>query len=83
MNRRRFLGTAGAFAAGAPSPLPDLPVQYADFVLWQRENLRGGEMESQLAFWRTAPRAQKGSSRAREDGSRTFTASEATSTFPP
>jgi amino acid adenylation domain-containing protein len=41
-------------AAGRPSPLPPLPVQYADFVLWQRDNLRGAELEAQLAFWRGA-----------------------------
>jgi amino acid adenylation domain-containing protein len=40
--------------AGLPSPLPPLPVQYADFVLWQRESLRGAELETQLAFWRGA-----------------------------
>ncbi len=40
--------------AGRPSPLPLLPVQYADFVLWQRDNLRGAELEAQLAFWRGA-----------------------------
>jgi amino acid adenylation domain-containing protein len=29
-------------------------VQYADFVLWQRDNLRGAELKAQLAFWRGA-----------------------------
>ncbi len=43
-----------AFAAGLPSPLPPLPVQYADFVLWQRASLRGAELATQLAFWRGA-----------------------------
>ena len=32
--------------------LPELPVQYADFAVWQRDWLSGGEMERQLAFWR-------------------------------
>jgi amino acid adenylation domain-containing protein len=40
--------------AGLPSPLPPLPVQYADFVLWQRASLRGAELATQLAFWRGA-----------------------------
>jgi amino acid adenylation domain-containing protein len=43
-----------AFAAGLPSSLPPLPVQYADFVLWQRASLRGAELATQLAFWRGA-----------------------------
>jgi amino acid adenylation domain-containing protein len=43
-----------AFAAGLPSLLPPLPVQYADFVLWQRASLRGAELATQLAFWRGA-----------------------------
>ncbi|HYG65719.1 MAG TPA: amino acid adenylation domain-containing protein, partial [Thermoanaerobaculia bacterium] len=41
-----------AFGAGLPSPLPELPVQYADFAVWQRAWLAGEELERQLAFWR-------------------------------
>jgi amino acid adenylation domain-containing protein len=41
-----------AFAAGRPSPLADLPVQYADYALWQRAWLDGGETERQLAYWK-------------------------------
>ncbi len=41
-----------AALAGAPSPLPEPPFQYADFALWQRRWLEGGEMERQLAYWR-------------------------------
>jgi non-ribosomal peptide synthetase component F/acyl carrier protein len=42
----------GAFHDGLPSPLADLPVQYADFALWQRSWLRGAALEAQLDFWR-------------------------------
>jgi amino acid adenylation domain-containing protein len=41
-----------AFAGGRPSPLPELPVQYADFAVWQRGWLRGEALEAQLAYWR-------------------------------
>ncbi|HEX3130862.1 MAG TPA: amino acid adenylation domain-containing protein, partial [Thermoanaerobaculia bacterium] len=41
-----------AFAAGEPSPLPELPLRYVDFARWQREWLRGGVLEEQLAWWR-------------------------------
>jgi len=41
-----------AFAAGRPSPLPELPVQYADFSVWQREWLQGPALQEQLSYWR-------------------------------
>jgi alpha-ketoglutarate-dependent taurine dioxygenase len=41
-----------AYAQDAPSPLAELPIQYADFALWQREWLRGEVLEKQLAYWR-------------------------------
>jgi amino acid adenylation domain-containing protein len=41
-----------AFAAGMPSPLPELPVQYADFAEWQRRTLSGQRLERQLSWWR-------------------------------
>ncbi|MEK6283280.1 MAG: amino acid adenylation domain-containing protein, partial [Acidobacteriota bacterium] len=31
---------------------PRLPLQYADYALWQREWLSGGALESQLSYWR-------------------------------
>ncbi|HEY4576149.1 MAG TPA: condensation domain-containing protein, partial [Thermoanaerobaculia bacterium] len=40
-----------AFAARRPSPLPELPVQYADFALWQRSWLRGELLENEIAWW--------------------------------
>ena len=41
-----------AFAAGRPSTLPDLPIQYKDFSVWQREHLAGDVLESRQAYWR-------------------------------
>ncbi|MCP4657826.1 MAG: non-ribosomal peptide synthetase, partial [bacterium] len=41
-----------ALAAGDPSPLPELGVQYADFAVWQRRWLRGEVLERQLGYWR-------------------------------
>ncbi|HEX2092009.1 MAG TPA: amino acid adenylation domain-containing protein, partial [Longimicrobiaceae bacterium] len=43
-----------AFSRGEPSPLPELPVQYADFATWQREWLAGEVLERQLGWWREA-----------------------------
>ncbi len=43
-----------AFSQGAPSPLPELPVQYADYALWQRGWLQGAVLEEQISFWKEA-----------------------------
>ncbi len=40
-----------AFAAGLASPLPELPIQYTDFAIWQRSWLRGERLEALLAHW--------------------------------
>lgn len=42
-----------AFKRGAPSPLPDLPVQFADYTLWHHEWLKSPMVKDQLAWWRT------------------------------
>ncbi len=42
----------GAALAGTGSPLPELPVQYADFAAWQRSWLQGEELRRRLAYWR-------------------------------
>jgi amino acid adenylation domain-containing protein len=41
-----------AYLRGEESPLPELPVQYADFAAWQRAALDSPAMKAQLAFWR-------------------------------
>src|SRR6266576_65735 len=41
-----------AFAAGKPNPLPELPTQYPDYVVWQRQWLKGAAAENHLAYWK-------------------------------
>jgi amino acid adenylation domain-containing protein len=49
---RELTALYGAFKIGAPSPLPELPIQYADFAAFQEQHLRGEVLEAQLAYWR-------------------------------
>ncbi|MET0398945.1 MAG: amino acid adenylation domain-containing protein [Longimicrobiaceae bacterium] len=42
----------GAYSRGEESPLPELPIQYADFAVWQRGWLTGAVLDAQLAYWR-------------------------------
>jgi amino acid adenylation domain-containing protein len=49
---REFAAFYRAFASGGPSPLPELPVQYADYSEWQRGWLCGEALERELAHWR-------------------------------
>jgi NAD(P)-dependent dehydrogenase (short-subunit alcohol dehydrogenase family)/acyl carrier protein len=49
----REIGTIyQAFAAGQPSPLPELPIQYADYACWESRTLQGQVLETLLAFWK-------------------------------
>ena len=41
-----------AFSHSLPSPLPELPFQYADYAVWQRESESGEALKPQLDFWR-------------------------------
>ncbi|HYR06905.1 MAG TPA: condensation domain-containing protein, partial [Longimicrobium sp.] len=50
---QRELGALyAAYREGRESPLSELPVQYADYAVWQREQLAGEALERQLAYWR-------------------------------
>jgi acyl-CoA synthetase (AMP-forming)/AMP-acid ligase II/acyl carrier protein len=40
------------FSTGKPSPLPNLPIQYADFAYWQRQCLQGEVLKAQLDYWK-------------------------------
>ncbi|MCP4661235.1 MAG: amino acid adenylation domain-containing protein, partial [bacterium] len=58
-----------AFSQGEASPLPELPVQYADFAAWQRRWLEGEGLEVELGYWRAklagAPHAELPTDRPR------------------
>ena len=41
-----------AFRYGKRSPLSDLPIQYADYAVWQRQWLQGEVLEGQLSYWK-------------------------------
>ena len=41
-----------AYVGGGTSPLAELPIQYADYAVWQREWLSGSVLDEQLAYWK-------------------------------
>ncbi len=49
---REMIELYSAFSAGHRSPLEPLPVQYADFAIWQREWLQGDVLQEHLDYWR-------------------------------
>lgn len=51
--RRELTLLADASWRGERAPLPDLPIQYADFAGWQREQLQGTALDEHLAYWHT------------------------------
>jgi amino acid adenylation domain-containing protein len=49
---RELSALYAAHRDGTDAPLPDLPIQYADYAAWERGRLRGGALERQLEYWR-------------------------------
>ncbi len=49
---RELSALYAAYRDGGESPLADLPVQYADYAVWQRAQLGGDALDRQLAYWR-------------------------------
>ncbi|HEU4795996.1 MAG TPA: condensation domain-containing protein, partial [Pyrinomonadaceae bacterium] len=49
---REVAALYAAFSSGRKSPLPELPIQYSDFAVWQREWLQGEVLETQLRYWK-------------------------------
>ncbi len=51
---RELCASYAAYVEGRPPELPPLPIQYADYAVWERA--QAGRMEEQLAYWRTVLR---------------------------
>ena len=49
---RELAAIYSALSKGRPNPLGALPVQYADYSLWQRQWLQGEVLEKQLSYWK-------------------------------
>ena len=49
--RRELAALYEAFSMGLPSPLPDLPFQYGDFVAWQRRLVSEGLLAPSAVYW--------------------------------
>ena len=49
---QEFVTLYMARVQGLPSLFPELPLQYADYAVWQREWLQGEALEAQLEYWR-------------------------------
>lgn len=49
---REFSTLYEAYQAGHAPELPDLPIQYGDFAVWQRDRLSGAPLADLLGYWR-------------------------------
>jgi amino acid adenylation domain-containing protein len=49
---RELVTLVQAFSRGEPSPLPELPIQYGDFALWQRESIDNGQLAPHVEYWK-------------------------------
>jgi amino acid adenylation domain-containing protein/non-ribosomal peptide synthase protein (TIGR01720 family) len=49
---RELAAAYDAYANRQAPDLPPLPIQYADFAVWQRQRLSGEALERQLAYWK-------------------------------
>lgn len=53
---KEFIALYQAFSAQRDNPLPPLPIQYADFAVWQREHCKGERSARDVEFWRDSLR---------------------------
>ena len=52
--RRELSALYAAYVRGEPSSLPELPVQYADYAIWQRELMQGESLAREVEYWKGA-----------------------------
>jgi amino acid adenylation domain-containing protein len=50
--RQELAALYEAFCERRPSPLPELPIQYCDYAVWQRTQLQGEELERLVRYWK-------------------------------
>ncbi len=48
---REILLLYGALSRGEPNPLPNVPIRYVDFAVWQRKWLTGATLQKLVAYW--------------------------------
>ncbi|HEV2149307.1 MAG TPA: amino acid adenylation domain-containing protein, partial [Longimicrobiaceae bacterium] len=49
---RELSALYAAFRSGEADPLPELPVQYADYAVWQRRWVEGEVLRQQAEYWK-------------------------------
>ncbi|MCX6582111.1 MAG: amino acid adenylation domain-containing protein [Candidatus Aminicenantes bacterium] len=49
---REFIAIFSAYSEGKEHYLPELPIQYADFAIWQRDHLKGDVLDRHLNYWK-------------------------------
>ena len=74
---RELAALYDAFSRGEPSPLPELPVQYADYASWQRSWLREDVLAKQVEYWKECLREAPSAIDLPSDRSRPAVASHA------
>ena len=50
--QRELAALYGAAVRGEELALAELPIQYADYAVWQRQRLQGAVLERELGYWR-------------------------------
>jgi acyl carrier protein len=70
-----------AYSTGGESPFDELPIQYADFAVWQRQWLKGDVLEEQINYWKkqldSAPELELPTSNGRQTSEMPKSASHA------